>query len=134
MTSVTRTFVLRADTDWTRIVSGLMQHLKRSPRDKSWQVQVAPYKENKTDEQRSFFHVLCGIFSDQTGYSKDEIKQLCKAETFGTHDVTLGSVTVQVVKSSELAKRDEYSALIESCYRLASEAGVMLPPPRGMYD
>lgn len=131
---MTRTFVLKAETDWKRIVSGLIQHLKKLPRDKSWQVKVDPYKENKTDAQRAFFHVLCGVFSNETGYTKDEIKQLCKAECFGTHEVVIGSAVAEVVKSSEKAKRGEYSDLIETCYRLAAEAGVMLPPPRGMYE
>jgi hypothetical protein len=131
---MTRTFVLHAGKDWGRIVSGLIQHLKLLERDKSWQVTVQPYKEDKTSDQRAFFHVLCGVFSSETGYTKDEIKQLCKQVCFGTTEVIIGGREVEVVMASEKAKRDEYSELIETCYRLAAEAGIQLPPPRVIYE
>jgi hypothetical protein len=98
--------------------------------DPLMEVIVRPYKEDKTAEQRGWFHVLCGIFGGELGYSPLEVKELIKAETFGETTVTIGGITKEVVKSSESAKRDEYSQLIEAIYRVASSVGVQLPPPR----
>ena len=55
-----------------------------------------------------------------------------KRETFGV-DIAVSKVTGkenEIVKSSTKAKRDEYSQLIETTYRLAAECGIVLPTAR----
>jgi hypothetical protein len=91
------------------------------------QITISDYKENKTNEQRNTFHKLCGLFGEATGYTKNEIKELVKAEVLDVTVVTLAGREIEVRKSSEEVKRDEYSVLIETTYRLAAEAGVVLP-------
>ena len=125
-----RTFIFLDDQRRDRIKAGLYECLKSLPADKKYRITVEDYKENKTDEQRAFFHVLCKFFSDDTGYTPEEIKQLCKVELMGTTMVNLAGREIEVVKSSETLKKQEYSELIETCYRLAAEAGVVLPSAR----
>lgn len=122
-------FILRADKFRDNVKRGLFEALKTLPIDKNWQIAITPYKEDKTANQRGFFHLLCGKFAQETGHTPNEIKMFCKEECFGTSEVTIAGKTKSVVKSSEDAKRDEYRELIETCYRLAAEAGVVLPPP-----
>lgn len=126
---MTRSFALLAGQNWKDTWSSLVQYAKQLDHDKDWVIKVLPLKRDKTTEQRAWFHTLCKMFGDEVGHSQDEIKQICKAECFGVETVTVAGVTVEVVKSSELAKRDEYSQLIETCYRLAAQAGVILPNP-----
>ncbi len=90
-------------------------------------VTIEIYKESKSQEQRNGFHLLCKLMGDELGYSQEEIKQYAKVEVLGVKTVTISGITREVAKSSEKAVRDEYTALIEGVYRLAAQAGVILP-------
>ena len=89
------------------------------------QVAITDHKECKTGEQRAWFHILCGLFGQEVGYNKIQMKRVIINEVFGTETV-LG---VEIQKSSETLKRDEYSQLIEQTYIKAAEMGIVLPPP-----
>lgn len=125
-----RTFIFLDDQRRDRVKAGLYECLKSLPTDKKYRITVEDYKEDKTAEQRAFFHTLCGIFGDETGYTKGEIKELCKVELMGTTVITLAGKTTEVTASSETLHKLEYSELIETCYRLAAEAGISLPSAR----
>lgn len=88
------------------------------------------WKEDKTGEQRAFFHVLCKLLGDELGYSQYEIKEMIKAEALGTVSVVIGSLEREIIPSSESLKRDEYAMLIDATYRISAESGVVLPLPR----
>ena len=120
-------FVLRNDNNLGRVKQGLFHALKSLDLDKPKQVTISDYKEGKTGEQRAFFHALCKLFGDELGYTQAEIKEYAKQEALGVKTVTIGGVTKEITRSSESAKRDEYSALIEAVYRLAAQAGIQLP-------
>ncbi|HCC80398.1 MAG: hypothetical protein Tp185DCM00d2C31949971_54 [Prokaryotic dsDNA virus sp.] len=130
MSILSRTFIFLDDQRRDKIKVGLYECLKSLPADKKYRITVQDYVEDKTAEQRAFFHTLCGIFADETGYTKGEIKELCKFELMGTTVVNLAGREIEVVKSSETLKKQEYSELIETCYRLAAEAGIQLPNAR----
>lgn len=95
-----------------------------------YEVIIQPNKENQTSEQRGFFHALLKIMADELGYSPDAMKQCIKAECWGVETVTIGELTVDVIKSSAGAKKDEYSELIEVAYRISAEYGIVLPNAR----
>lgn len=109
---------------------GLHDCLKSLPADKKYRITVEDYKQDKTAEQRNFFHTLCEILGNETGYTKAEVKELCKLELMGTTVVSVGGIEREVVISSETLKRDEYSQLIEMAYRLGAQAGISLPSAR----
>lgn len=94
------------------------------------EVVIRRYVENKTTEQRAWFHMLCKMFGDETGYSQGEVKELIKREILGTSLVELAGRKFEIVKASESQDKAGYSELIEGTYRLAAEAGVVLPSPR----
>lgn len=121
------TFVFRNDSNLDRIKAGLFIALKNLDLTKPKQITITEYKEDKTGEQRKTFHLLCKLFGDETGYTLNEIKELVKGELLDTTIVTIAGREREVTRSSESLKRDEYSALIETAYRLAAEAGVQLP-------
>jgi hypothetical protein len=98
--------------------------------DDCMEVIIQPYVDDQTVEQRGFFHVLVKILADELGYSPDSMKQAIKAETWGTDTVEVCEMTVDVIRSSAGAKKDEYSELIETTYRLAANYGVILPNAR----
>jgi len=119
-------FILRDDNNLLKVKANLYNTLKALDLTKPQQVTITDYKEDKTGEQRSWFHVLCGIFGEEAGYTKLQIKRLMIAEVFGTEEV----MGIQIAKSSESLNREEYSQLIEQIYIKAAEMEIILPSPR----
>ena len=93
------------------------------------QVEIKPYKKDKTAEQRGWFHKLCGLISGETGYTQGEVKELIKKHIIGTKVVCIGSVAREVTESSEKLNREEYSSLIDGAYQIGAMAGIQLPNP-----
>ena len=94
------------------------------------QVTIGPIKDSKTHDQRAYFHVLCGLLSDETGYTPGEIKELTKRRLYGTEFKEVLGERIEFLKSSEELDRKGYSALIEQILIIGGECGVTLPPPR----
>jgi len=98
--------------------------------DKTWDVVISRHVKSKTAEQRSWFHVLCGLFGDEVGMRLGDIKEIAKAKLFGWKRITYGGVTLTLADGhSENLTLDQYSQLIEVVYQLAAESGIALPPP-----
>ena len=74
------------------------------------------------------------MIGDETGYTAEEVKELVKKSILGTKTVTIGNITKEVTESSESLDKRGYSELIEHTYRLAAEAGVIIPNPRFNID
>ena len=119
-------FILRTDNRIS-IEERAIEHIKSLDHLLEWTITIERHKLKKTDRQRKFFHFLISIFAAETGYTKEEMKQAIKENCFGTIPVSIGGKSFDVLKSSESASRDEYSDLIETCYRLAAESGIDLP-------
>ena len=98
--------------------------------EQNMEVIIQPHKEDKTGEQRGWWHVLLKILSDESGYTVEEVKELVKKNLLGTRLIPIGSVSKEVTESSEKQDKIGYSELIEGTYRLAAEAGIVLPNPR----
>lgn len=94
------------------------------------EVIIQEHKEDKTAEQRGWWHVLLKIMSDETGYRPQDVKELVKKKLLGTKVIKIGSIEKEVTESSESQGKEDYSALIEGTYQLAAEAGIQLPNPR----
>lgn len=120
------TFIFQDNSNLDRVKAGLYRALQNLDLTKPKQIVISDYKENKSGEQRSWWHILCGLFGQEVGYTKLQMKRLMLVEVFGTEKV-LG---VDIAVSSESLNREDYSQLIEQTYIKASEMGVILPPPR----
>ena len=98
------------------------------------EVVIKKHVKNKTQQQRGWFHALCGILANETGYQMGEIKELVKQHILGTTTVAVGTKVFEVTASSEKQNREMYSRLIEGVYQLGAEAGIELPPARFIGD
>ena len=98
--------------------------------DDNLEVVIQEHKEDKTKEQRGWFHILIKLISDETGYNKAEVKELIKKTILGTTLVSIGGHEKEVTASSEGQDKIGYSELIDGVYQLAAEAGIQLPNPR----
>jgi hypothetical protein len=124
---MSKVFILRNDSKLDGVKRGLYAFLKGLNLEKAKQVTITDYKEDKTGEQRSSFHLLCRLLGNEVGHAEDEVKEIVKKAALGTKTITMAGITAEVTRPSEGAKRDEYSHLIETVYRLASEMGIQLP-------
>lgn len=93
-------------------------------------VVIEPHRDDQTASQRGFFHVLAGILAKGEGVSPDAMKMDIKRECFGSEIVTVRGHEFEVIKSTTKAKKDEYSDLIETAYRIGAFLGHVLPNPR----
>jgi hypothetical protein len=97
--------------------------------DQNMEVIIREHEEDHTAEQRNFFHLLCREMSQGTGYTEGQIKELIKKDVLGTVVVEFAGRTKEVTESSEAQVKKRYSELIDGAYRIAAEAGVVLPAP-----
>ena len=98
------------------------------------EVIIKKHVDDKTAEQRNWFHTLCGLLSTDTGYTKGQMKELIKQEVIGTTLVKFAGRVREVTCSSEDQNKINYSELIEGAYRIGAEAGIVLPDPRPKKD
>ena len=82
--------------------------------DQNMEVIIQEHEEDHTTEQRNFF----------------QMKELIKQDVLGTVVVEFAGRTKEVTESSEAQVKKRYSELIEGAYRIAAEAGVVLPNPQ----
>jgi len=120
-----RVFILTDNHNLETVKRGLYNTLKTLDLSKPKRITIDDDKESKTSEQRSWFHILCGLFGSEIGYTKVQMKRVMLKIVFGT-EVVLG---VEIEKSSESLKRADYSQLIEQTYIEAGGMGIQLPPP-----
>lgn len=111
------------------IRANAVQAVNEITSDPVMEITIKEYKHRKTDEQRGWFHTLCGMLGKETGYSQEEIKEIIKREALGVSTITMNNLTYEVVNSSEKANREQYSHLIDTIYRIAGEMGYVLPNP-----
>jgi len=125
-----KTFILRSGPNLDGVKRGIYNELKGLDLSKPKKVTISEYKECKTMEQRSAFHMLCRFLGDELGYTENETKQAIVAEVYGSKEV-MGHLVYQ---STEKLKRDEYSALIQQVYVIAGSMGVQLPSVGRQYE
>jgi hypothetical protein len=95
------------------------------------EVVVREPRREKSQEQRGLWHAILGDIAQEMGHTPGEMKQIVKAEYYGTDWVTLPSGhRYEVIQSSEDADRGEYSRLIDFTMRFAAENGIVIPDRR----
>ncbi len=97
--------------------------------DGIYQVTIEKYVEDKSAEQRGWWHMMIGIMAKDLGYSPAEMKSVLKNEILGQQEIEYKGKTIVKEASSEELKKYGYSELIEHTYRIASENGIILPNP-----
>lgn len=107
-----------------------IEHIRNLDPSKAWDIEIKEHRKPKSVSQRGWFHALCEMLGNELGIPAGQVKELAKAQILGWRVVTLGGISFPVADgSSEKLSRMEYSDLIDALYRLAAEAGVILPEP-----
>lgn len=99
-----------------------------TPTDPIHEITIRPYREDKTAEQRKFFHVLCGLAAKEYHTQPWKVKEAVKLEAFGPVHTTIAGKDYVLTRSSESLTRKEYSELINTLLAMAAHDGIYLPP------
>ena len=98
--------------------------------DNIMQVTIEPFKDDKTANQRAFWHVLIGIMAKELGYTPLEMKNVLKVKIMGVEVVKdLDGNDLEQIPSSEDEKKHGYSLLIDGTIEAGHDLGMNLPTP-----
>lgn len=113
-----------------RMVADTIKQLKVS-QEHPLQVVVREPRKEKSNDQRGLWHATMDDMAKEMGHTPAEVKQIVKAEYYGTDRITLpNGRVVEVIQSSESEDRAGYSRLIDFTLRFAAENGIMLQDRR----
>ena len=114
-------FDLSNDMDYKRVVTYLKKLFERKDR-----IEIKKFQEKRTNLQNRYFHVACGILSDWSGYTIDEMKIIIKTNlTFMTY--RKGGHTF-FVSTADLDK-EEFILLVDYTRGFAQDQGCYIPTP-----
>lgn len=103
--------------------------IMRLPASDKWEIDVKPYKPNRTVLQnRLYFHWL-GHLSNETGYTKDELHELCKQHVLGQEIKEVCGQMVHVIQSTTDLNTKEFIDYLEAVEQFFASKGFLLPAP-----
>lgn len=99
-----------------------------------YQVEIDKHVVSVKDEQRGGLHLLIGILARETGYTEGEMKLIVKERVWGCEHKRGPDGRMYVfIRSSEHDESGkptsavDYSPLIDECYKLGGDLGIVLP-------
>ena len=93
---------------------------------KQARVEVKEFRDARTLNQNSYFHLCCQILASDTGYTTEEIKQIIKDEL---EFMKYKKGDRYFLRSTADLNKDEFTVLIEVLLNFALEHGFNLPSP-----
>lgn len=104
-----RTYVLRDDAIRARFKA----FIDELPRDKLWEVTIAPFKPRHSAGQRAKWHAQIAEIARETGNDPEDVKDYLK-NTFGPkHEVAIAGNVRVVPRPSSKYTLEEYSEMID---------------------
>lgn len=124
----TRRWYIDSTAKLGRVLMGLA-HLQ-VPSGAPLELVVRPWRREKTDAQRAYWHALMAEIAPQMGLTPAEMKLLVKRLYFGIEMKMVRlvgrEVPVEVVPSSEDLDLKGYGEVIDFTIRLAAEEGIQV--------
>ena len=92
-------------------------------------VSITAFKKDRSSPQnRYYWKIVLGTFSDATGSTDYELHEFCKLKFLPTKIITVGLVGKEVSTSTTLLSTIEFEAYIENIKRfVAVDRGVYIP-------
>ena len=119
--------ILRDDRIWNRALIELERIRFVRVANPLYEVIIREYKKNRSLEANARLWALHEAASKHTGYTPEDMHQLCKAKFLGTLRVTVKNETREVPRSSAKLNTSEFHAFMENVELwYAQELGVSL--------
>ncbi len=102
--------------------------------DKPWQVDIKPYKKNRSLAQNNLYRMWVEVIAEGLGYTHDEMHAIL-SNMFGEKEtVEFNGDIVEVIKSTTKLTTKEFTDRLEKVDRWAAgEMGIVLPSPEDIY-
>jgi hypothetical protein len=117
--------------------------LDRLPADKSWVVEVKPFRKSRTDPQNhALFGVAYPALEAATGFTKDELHEAFCKRFFGTIETeVMGQVISKAYRTTTTNHEGErdvihakvFAEFYELVQQVGAEAGIDVPSPDPMH-
>ena len=110
-------------------------YLLRLPTSPALQVEIKPYKKNRSTSQNRLYWMWLNFLSEHTGSTPDELHQEMKVRFLGVEHIEVKGVHLILPKSTTTLTTKEFATLIlEPLESLAIELGCALPIPDDYND
>lgn len=96
---------------------------------KRMQVEIKPYRKNRSQAQNRTMWAWINTLADHTGYSPDELHEMFKQRFLGFHHKEIMGETVLIAKSTTKLSTHEFAEYMNKIEAVAAQMGVQLPIP-----
>jgi hypothetical protein len=115
------------------ITASVIGYLNQQPADGTIQVEIKPYKKDRSLAQNRLLHKWITIIANDLGYTVKEMKNTFKVEFLGTDRYMVGTrVIIEPIHTSSL-KVKEFTEFLRQIEQFAAENGIRLPFPDDQY-
>lgn len=102
--------------------------------DKPWQVEIKPYKKNRSLAQNKLYWKWMKIIGNQLGYESEEIHAIMADKFLTDRFVEYGGKQIKRDKSTSKLNTKEFTDYLQRIDRfVAQELGIVLPVPDDQY-
>jgi hypothetical protein len=102
--------------------------------EKPWQIDIKPYKKNRTLAQNNLMWLWLTCIGNEIGYTENEMYDIMVDKFLPDETIEYGGKQIKKNKSTSRLKVKEFTVFLEHVDRWAvSEMGIILPCPEDIY-
>jgi hypothetical protein len=102
--------------------------------EKPWQIDIKPYKKNRTLAQNNLMWLWLTCIGSEIGYTENEMYDIMVDKFLPDETIEYGGKQIKKNKSTSRLKVKEFTVFLEHVDRWAvSEMGIILPCPADIY-
>lgn len=110
------------------------RHIKALCMDKPWQMELKPYKKNRSLSQNKLYFMWMKVIGDEIGYTSEEMHAIMADKFLTTEFVEYAGNKIKRDKSTSRLNTKEFTEYLENIDRWsAGEMGIVLPSPSDLY-
>lgn len=98
---------------------------------KGSKIELKQYRPKRTNRQNAYFHVCCGLLSDYSGYTIDEVKKIIKDQLEFMKYEKGGHI---FYRSSSDLDTLEFTKLVDHTRSFGEDHGCYIPTPEQYYE
>lgn len=120
-------YILKPDNG---VLKNLMNDLGNLNSYKEWQVEIKPYKKNRSLQQNKYMWKCLQIIGDELGYTPEELHEAIKFKFLGTETrKTIFGQEYETVRSTTGLTTKEFAEHMDKIQAFAMSQSIVLPQP-----
>lgn len=119
------TFTLRNE----QVKANCIEFISKLPAEPVMQVIIKPYVKKRSIDSNSLYWKWLEVFSEYTGYSKDDMHDVFRARFLPVIERTVKGIELRELTSTTSLNTKQFSEYMKEIEILAVEMGIVLPYP-----